>query len=142
MKLTGVELQRMHTLLDTIVGHHYSGTYTEDGKIYWSTIEAIEPTASRSCLLYTSFPFLLLLPVFLFIVLKFSFSNVLSNSVERKNFKNKRENVWKWGFNCLIFAPAFQREGSNERSLNEMLKREVWKVFKKKFEKNLIKFGE
>lgn len=50
MKLTGVELQRMHTLLDTIVGHHYSGTYTEDGKIYWSTIEAIEPTASRRAL--------------------------------------------------------------------------------------------
>ncbi len=50
LKLSGVELKYMYTLLDTMKGHHYSGTYTEEGKIYWSTIEAIEPTASRRAL--------------------------------------------------------------------------------------------
>lgn len=50
MKLSGSELKYMYTLLDTMSEHHYSGTYTEDGKIYWSTIETIEPTVSRKAL--------------------------------------------------------------------------------------------
>lgn len=50
MKLSGSELKYMYTLLDTMREHHYSGTYTENGKIYWTTIETIEPAVSRKAL--------------------------------------------------------------------------------------------
>ena len=50
MKLSGIELKYMYTLLDSHADHHFSGTYHEDGKTYWTTIEAIEPTATRRIL--------------------------------------------------------------------------------------------
>ncbi|RHR80945.1 sensor histidine kinase [Odoribacter sp. AF15-53] len=50
MKLSGAELDYMHTLLDSINNYHFSGTYNEDGNTYWTTVEAIEPTASRHAL--------------------------------------------------------------------------------------------
>ena len=34
-----------------------------------------------------------------------------------KKIKNNGIKVWKEGFNCLIFAPAFKREGKHEERL-------------------------
>ena len=48
-----------------------------------------------------------------------------------KNLKNNRENIWKKGNDCLIFAPAFEREGAR----GKRLKRGVGKKFEKKLEK-------
>lgn len=50
LKLSRAVLKDMHVLLDTIRNHHYSGTYHEDGKVYWTTIEAIQPMMSKRAL--------------------------------------------------------------------------------------------
>ena len=48
-----------------------------------------------------------------------------------KNLKNNRENIWKNGNDCLIFAPAFEREGARGKRSNEGRE----KKFEKKLEK-------
>ena len=50
MKLSGIELKYMYTLLDSHTDYHFSGTYHENGRTYWTTIEAIEPAATRRIL--------------------------------------------------------------------------------------------
>lgn len=51
IKLSGIELKNMRVLLTSRDKLHFSGTYHEDGKTYWTTIEVIEPTAARRALI-------------------------------------------------------------------------------------------
>ena len=51
--------------------------------------------------------------------------------VLEKKMKNNCQNIWKRGNVCLIFAPAFEREGRGEEGLNGGLE----KSLKKKLEK-------